>query len=180
MNSNYKGQKIIPEHEITYRYETGERHKYLGHLYALSVIQTNGEPRVKTQGENMIMEVSDPKNLKQKELVLDMWYRERAREVYVPILAEAIVKAARYRLEMPYLRIYRMLDRWGSCSPKSKILILNLELIKVPVPCIEYIALHEMLHFKYPSHDFGFTSALGTLMPDWKQREDFLNDVYPI
>ncbi|MDO4288693.1 MAG: DUF45 domain-containing protein [Eubacterium sp.] len=176
----FKGQQITPEHERIFRYETGERHKYLGHLYTLSVLQTSGESRVYLQGENLVMEVSDPKNRAQKELVLDLWYRERAREVFVPILADAIVKAARYKLQLPKLRIYKMLDRWGSCSPKSKILILNLELIKVPQPCIEYIALHEMLHFKYPSHDFAFSSALGTLMPDWKEREDFLNTYYPI
>ena len=176
----FKGQKITPEHNKVYRYETGERHKYLGHFYTLSVMQTTAEPSVRIQGENMIMEVNDPGNRKQKELALDMWYREQAREVFVPILAGAIVKAAKYCLQMPQLRIYRMLDRWGSCSPKSKILILNLELIKVPIPCIEYIELHEMIHFKYPSHDFGFNSALGNLMPDWKQREDFLNTYYPI
>ena len=176
----FKGQHITPEHEKIFRYETGERHKYLGHLYTLSVIQTNDEPKVYLRGENLVMEVNDPKNLAQKELALDLWYRNQAREIFVPILAEAIVKASKYKLEMPKLRIYRMLDRWGSCSPKSKILILNLELIKVPKPCIEYIALHEMLHFKFPSHNFAFSSALGTLMPDWNQREKFLNTYYPI
>ena len=29
----FKGQKITPEHNKVYRYETGERHKYLGHFY---------------------------------------------------------------------------------------------------------------------------------------------------
>ncbi|MEG0075679.1 MAG: YgjP-like metallopeptidase domain-containing protein [Eubacterium sp.] len=175
-----KGQKITPEHKKIYRYETGEKHKYLGHFYTLSTIQTNNEPLVTLQGENLILEVNDPKNLKQKELVLDLWYREKAREVFVPILAECLIKAAPYSVKMPNLRIYKMLDRWGSCSPKSKILILNLDLIKVPKLCIEYIALHEVIHFKYPSHDFGFYSALGNLMPNWKEREDFLNTYYPI
>lgn len=176
----YKGQKIIPEHERVFHYTTGEAHKYLGRYYRLSVLQTKANPSVTLQGDNLLMQVNDPANIKEKELTLDLWYRQQAREVFVPILADAIIKAAPYEVELPHLRIYRMLDRWGSCSPKSKILILNLELIKVPTPCIEYIALHELIHFRYPSHDFGFTSALGTLMPDWKKREDLLNQFYPI
>lgn len=175
-----KGQIITPEHERIYHYTTGESHKYLGHYYNLSVHHTNLEPRVQIFGENIVLECSQPNNREHKEFILDMWYRDQAREKFVPLLADAVVKAAPYKIQLPQLRIYRMLNRWGSCSPKSKILILNLELIKVPEFCIEYIALHEMLHFRYPSHDFGFSSALGTLMPDWHKREDFLNQWYPI
>lgn len=176
----YKGQIITPEHEKTYRYTTGESHKYLGHYYTLSVHQTNLDPRVQINGDNIVLECNKPKDINHKEFIMDMWYREKAQEAFVPIVADAVVKAAPYKLQLPRLRIYRMLDRWGSCSPKSKILIMNLELIKVPELCIEYIALHEMIHFKYPSHDFSFSAAMGTLMPDWKKREDFLNQWYPI
>ena len=177
----FKGQKIIPEHERVLHYTTGESHKYMGRFYKLSVFRTDGEPSVTLQGENLIMKVKDPNSRFEKELALDQWYRSQAREIFVPILAEAMVKAAPYEQEMPQLRIYRLNNGcWGSCSPKSKILIMNLELIKVPKPCIEYIALHELLHFRYPSHDFGFTAALGNLMPDWKKREDILNTYYPM
>jgi predicted metal-dependent hydrolase len=174
------GQTIIPEHEKTYRYVTGESHKYLGHYYTLSVHQTNDAPHVYLQGENLVMACNHPDDMENKEFLMDMWYREKARETFVPIVADAVVKASPYKLQLPHLRIYRMLNRWGSCSPKSKILIMNLELIKVPDFCIEYIALHEMIHFKYPSHNFAFSAAMGTLMPDWQARENFLNTWYPI
>jgi predicted metal-dependent hydrolase len=177
MNFN---QNIIPEHKKAYRYETGEKHKYLGCYYPLSIISTKEEPHVTLQGSNIVLYTDDSKDRKENAFILDMWYREKAREVFVPILADAVVKAAPYKKMLPKLRIYRMLDRCGSCSPKSKILILNLELIKVPKPCIEYIALHEMIHFRYPSHDMGFYAALSNLMPDWKKWEDLLNDKYPI
>ena len=172
--------QVVPEHKKNYHYETGESHKFLGKYYTLLVQHTNQEPQVRIQGENLILECNNPNSRSQKEMTLDMWYREKAKETFIPIVADAVVKSRSYCHDIPIVRIYRMLDRWGSCSPKTKILIMNLELIKVPTKCIEYIALHEMLHFRYPSHDFAFFAALGNLMPDWKKREDFLNEWYPI
>lgn len=175
-----KNKLIIPEHEKVYHYTTGESHKYLGHYYNLSVNRSSNTPGIILQGSNMIMECPDPNDFEEKEFILTNWYKEQAEEIFVPIVADAVVKAAPYKLQLPNLRIYKMLDRWGSCNPKSKILIMNLELIKVPTMCTEYIALHECLHFRYPSHDFAFMAALGNLMPDWRKRESFLNDYYPI
>ena len=175
---NYR--KIIPEHEKVYHDTTGEKHKFLGDFYTLSVQSTHDTAHVVPQGSNLVLAVNDPKDKEECAFTLDMWYRDQAQEVFLPIVADAVVETAPYKVALPKLRIYRMLDRWGSCSPKSKILIMNLELIKVPVPCIEYIATHEMLHFRYPSHNFAFSAALGTVMPDWKKREDILNEFYPI
>ena len=176
-----KNKLIIPEHEKVYHYTTGESHKYLGYYYNLSVNRSSNTPGIYIQGGNMIMECPDPKDIEEKEYIMDMWYKERASEIFVPIVAEAAAKAAPYTNgQVPDLRIYKMLDRWGSCNPKSKILIMNLELIKVPTICTEYIALHECLHYRYPSHDFAFMAALGNTMPNWKKRENLLNDYYPI
>ena len=57
---------------------------------------------------------------------------------------------------------------------------MNLELIKTPKACIEYIALHEVLHFRYPNHNLSFYGALGNLISDWKEREKLLNDYYSL
>lgn len=182
MQYMFTNQKIIPEHERVYHYVTGEQHKYLGKFYTLWIVPTcgNEEPFVEIINDKMLLHTDRPQDAKKSAFLIDMWYRERAREIFVPIMADAVVKAAPYKVQMPRLRIYRMLTRWGSCSPKSKILILNLELIKVPVKCIEYVALHEMLHYRYPSHNMAFYAALGNLMPDWRDRENLLNDRYPI
>lgn len=167
----------VPELLKKYQYQTGEKHKYLGDYYRL-MVEESYETGVSINRYNMILQVQDINSTPQKEFVLDMWYREQAREVFVDAMAEAIVKAAPYKVSLPELKIYRLDSRWGSCSPKSKRVILNLELIKTPKECIEYIALHEMLHFRFPNHNLAFYSALSTLMSDWKEREDMLNRKY--
>lgn len=173
-------KRIIPEHQRNLKYIDGEQHKYLGRFYRLAVVPANDEPRIYLDEDTMVMETTAKSNAEQRAEALDLWYRTQAREVFIPILADAIVKVIPYTKEVPTLRIYKLLDRWGICSPKKKVVVLNQELIKVPDKCIEYIALHEMIHFRYPSHDQGFSAALSNLMPDWIMRENILNTYYPI
>jgi hypothetical protein len=174
MESFYKKMEVtpmfgnldtVPELLKNYQYQTGEKHKYLGDYYRL-MIEESPTTGVIINNYNMVLNVNDVQSLSHKEFVLDMWYREQARET------------APYQVRFPDLKIYRLDNRWGACSPKSQRVILNLELIKTPKECIEYIALHEMLHFRFPNHNLSFYGALGTLMSDWKEREDMLNRKY--
>ena len=41
-----------------------------------------------------------------------------------------------------------MQTRWGSCNVERRNINLNLELIKKPRYCIEYVILHEFAHLK--------------------------------
>ena len=178
--NRYSSQPVIPEHERVYHYVSGELHKYLGYHYPLSIIGTSDEPRVVLNGSHLVLYTKHPQDRGEIAFILDMWYREQAKAIFVPVVADAIVKAAAYKISLPKLRIYKLDDRWGSLSQKSKILVMNLELIKTPKPCIEYIALHEVIHARYPSHDMGFYSALSNLMPDWRERENILRTKFPI
>ena len=56
---------------------------------------------------------------------------------------------------------------------KNKIL-LNIELIRVPSYCIEYVVMHEMCHLKHPNHDNNFYDFLALVMPDWRDRKERL------
>ena len=69
-----------------------------------------------------------------------------------------------------------MKARWGSCHNKDKTILLNLELIKAPKYCIDYVVLHELIHFKYRNHDKKFYTFLTLLMPDWKRRKEILDE----
>jgi len=172
--------KIIPEHERTLHYVDGEQHKYLGYFYPLVVLKSFNGNSVELKDKKMILRVEHPESLSEKEMTLDLWYRKQAESLFLDKLSSMLVLARDYTSIKPHLRIYRMPSRWGSCSPKSHVLILNLDLIKAPIPCIEYIALHEVLHLKYPSHDLGFYAALSQLMPNWHTRESILNRFFPL
>lgn len=67
-----------------------------------------------------------------------------------------------------------MKSRWGSLSSRGYI-NLNLELIKTPLPCIEYVVLHELCHLEHMNHGPGFRRLLSQCLPDWQQRRQQLN-----
>ena len=58
--------------------------------------------------------------------------------------------------------------RWGSCSPKGRIL-LNPELIKAPKACIEYVIVHELCHLVYQDHTKAFFDLQEREFPEWKK-----------
>ena len=72
-------------------------------------------------------------------------------------------------------QVQKMKTKWGSCNIEEGRILLNLELAKKPFPCLEYIIVHELLHFKERQHNDRFKALLDTHMPDWRSRRDLLN-----
>jgi predicted metal-dependent hydrolase len=64
----------------------------------------------------------------------------------------------------------------GILSQDANVIVLNSELIKTPKHCIDYVVLHELIHFKYKNHDNKFYAFLTSLMPDWKKRKKILDE----
>jgi len=64
--------------------------------------------------------------------------------------------------------IREMPTRWGSCTPKGKI-ILNPELVKAPKGCIEYVIIHELCHLIHHDHTQKFINLQTKEMKDWEK-----------
>lgn len=54
----------------------------------------------------------------------------------------------------------------------------NLNLIKTPMYCIEYVVLHELAHFEYQNHSKNFYKFVEKFMPDWKKRKKILDEEF--
>ena len=63
-----------------------------------------------------------------------------------------------------------MKTRWGSLSTKGT-MTLNLDLIRTPRECLEYVIIHELCHLTCRYHDAAFYGLLEKHLPDWKQRK---------
>ncbi len=157
----------IPKRELV----SGEDFYYLGKRYRLKVIEREKEG-VKLEKEYCYLFVKGKDNLKRKERILEEWYRERAKEVFDEVIKkyQRVVKR-----DINRVTIRKMKTRWGSCSYHKKNINLNLELIKKPLECVEYVIFHELTHLIHPNHSKEFYNYLLTYMSDWKIRKEKLN-----
>ena len=151
-------------------YVSGEDFKYLGRSYRLKVVQSK-EERVKLQRGYLELFVKDKSDIKRKENLIYEWYYEKARLYFFNILQEfnKIVKQ-----DIKSVKIRQMKTRWGSCNPYKSYINLNIELIKKPKACIEYVVFHELAHLLYPNHSKQFYDYLTLYMPDWQKRKEIL------
>jgi len=146
------------------RYFSGESHLYLGKQYILHVAE--GKPNnIRFKGRSFEI-VCSPKT--KAEQLMKTWYKERAKIIFAEIAEPVIQRFKRYKVEPTALYFQEMGSRWGSCTPKGKI-ILNTELIKAPKPCIEYVITHELCHLIHRNHTKLFFELLTSEMPDWER-----------
>ena len=75
---------------------------------------------------------------------------------------------------MAALGVRRMKTRWGSCNPATGRILLNLELAKTPVQCIEYVFVHELAHLRERQHDAKFIRLLDQHLPTWREAKNLL------
>lgn len=146
----------------------GETHRYLGRQYRLKV--TRGEKAVvKLSGQFFRVTVPDPREREQVRRVMERWYLDHARETFERRMEALIRRTPRLGLmEAPPLTVRRLQKRWGSCSAEGRIL-MNVDAVRLPMPCIDYLLVHELCHLRQPHHGPGFWRLLDACMPDWER-----------
>lgn len=71
--------------------------------------------------------------------------------------------------------IKKMKTKWGTCNSQAQRIWINLELIKKPLPCLEYIVAHELAHLIERSHSERFVSIMDQALPTWRSLREELN-----
>lgn len=146
---------------------SGETHRYLGRQYRLKV-ETGDRPEVRLVGRFFRVAVPDPADTDRVRRHMERWYLTHARVVFARRMAELIRRTPRLGLkESPPLIVRKLWRRWGSCSPEGRILI-NVDAVKLPIGCIDYLLMHELCHLRVPHHGPAFWRLLDACMPDWE------------
>lgn len=74
-----------------------------------------------------------------------------------------------------HVTLRHMKTRWGSCTPATGRIRLNLALAYVPDELLEYVLVHELTHLDERGHGAGFQRRLSAYLPDWKEKRRALN-----
>ena len=150
-------------------YVNGETHYYLGRQYRLQ-IKAGQKESAKLKGRYLIIETPKSSTSVRARTLLDSWYKQRAQDIFRTRLLRCLKDAPSLRMPPPKIVIRHMGKRWGSCTETGNILI-NVELIKTPLDCIEYLIMHELCHLKEHNHGPAYYRLLSRCMPDWQRRK---------
>ena len=168
--AKFKRQERQPEREFV----SGESHYFLGQRYLLNVIYTNKRRqgaaiRNKTYLDLFVRENSGKE---QRRKVMREWYRSELKALIPPLISkwEPIIG-----VKVESWGVKRMKTKWGSCNIAAKRIWLNLELAKKNPACLEYIVVHEMVHFLERLHNEHFVAYMDKFLPNWRSIKAELN-----
>lgn len=156
-----------------YEYVSGEHHDYQGQTYLLQVTPYQGKDQVIVHPEGILeLRAQSDSCLKDRQQVMINWYQQQLRQQLAWLIPKWEATIGVKALEW---KIRSMKTRWGSCNTTVRRICLNLELIKKPLFCLEYVIVHEMVHLLEPSHNHRFKSLMDRFMPKWREYKDELN-----
>lgn len=155
--------------ELTHR----ESHYYLGCRYLLDIFHTEKRPFIEIRNKKtLVLNINEDTGLEERAKLLNDWYRKEMKKILPDIIRKWEIKSG---LKVESFGIKRMKTKWGSCNPAHKRIWLNLELIKKPINCLEYIVVHEMVHFLERTHNDNFFAHMDRIMPQWRTFKNDLN-----
>lgn len=167
-------QILEQERQTPREYVSGENHYYRGRRYRLKVVCHNAPPKVEIQGnEYIVLYVREGATKERRAEILREWYRAEFK-AFLPVLISKWEKVLCVKVNK--WEVKQMKTLWGSCNHQTRNIIFNLELIKKPISCIEYVVVHELLHIKVRLHNEEYTGLLNRHFPNWMQLKDELNE----
>lgn len=167
-----KQQRKYQEQEAPHEYAFRESHYFLGRKYLLHVIDHAGKARIELQFDTIDLYCRKETSPAERQTILTRWYRRELKKMIPALLAkwEQIVgvTASAWGVKL-------MKTRWGTCSINAKRIWLNLELVKKPLHCLEYVIAHELVHLKERKHNDRFKKFMDAAMPKWRDYKAELN-----
>lgn len=156
------------------QYVSGETFNVLGRGLRLQVTQA-AKDSISVDGVYIHLGVRDLHDIERKRRIVNRFLDQQCRMVFGNVMDELYPSFQKYGVQKPSLRIRDMETRWGSCLVEKGVITLNKRLLEAPRHCIEYVVMHELCHLVHPNHSRQFYAFLTMLMPDWKERKQYLD-----
>ncbi len=154
---------------------SGEQHAYLGNVYRLVVIESEksrSSVTVDALQNQLVMQVPRGATLEHKAKAMAHFYRMTLKQLIPELLAKWQPTMGVEALDWG---VKDMKTRWGTCNTRDKRVWLSLMLAKMPVECIEYVMVHELVHLLERNHTPRFHALMTQFLPNWPELQQQLN-----
>ncbi len=161
------------ERQSKREYVSGESHYLFGTRYRLNVIHTDESHKITISKKTYVnLYVKSGSTTQQREKLFEQFYRQEL-ETMIPKLLKKWGKIV--GVEVNQVKIRKMKTKWGTCNAKKKQILLNLEMAKKPLHCLDYVFVHELVHMIERNHTDRFIELLESAYPKWKKSKQELN-----
>jgi predicted metal-dependent hydrolase len=162
--------KQVKESLHIYRQQSGHKVLYRGREYEVETVVTqraSGTVQVE-EGKLLVLVPAEAEN--DCAAVLEGWYRTMAR-----LLINQRIRVVNQVLNLEFNRvaIRGQKTRWGSCSHLGN-LNFNWRLVMAPLPVMDYIVAHELLHLVEANHSKKFWALVENICPDYRACREWL------
>ena len=148
----------------------GKNILYRGHEYQVEVqAKKTAACTVEIEDGKMVV-MLDEGSGKDSAVVLERWLKSMAR-----LLINQRIRVINNVLNLHFNRvaIRGQKTRWGSCSRLGN-LNFNWRLVMAPLPVMDYVVVHELLHLVEPNHSKKFWDLVENVCPDYKDSREWL------
>ncbi|MXR19236.1 M48 family metallopeptidase [Halobacterium bonnevillei] len=153
-------------------YLSGEKLLYNGRRYRLKVWEEDiVEPTLEFTGSKFMLRVPSDESAtrtRKRQTVVD-WYVEKARDELPTRANEYMQKLGIGDIEIDVRSLNR---RWGEYQEGQ--VSLHWRLVLAPRKIQDYVVAHELAHFRHDQHSDAFWNTVGTLVPDYRDRREWL------
>lgn len=152
-------------------YEYDERFLYLGKTYPIQIVQDINitKEQVVFKEDKLLIYVKQLNTEKTKQALKRFYYQQ----------CKALVEKSmayyqrNFKTKPSSFRISDSKTTWGTCDSKQQ-LTFNWRLAMAPQEVIDYVVVHEMCHMVHMNHDRSFWRLVGKIIPDYKEKENWL------
>ena len=163
--------KFQSQKRTVHRYLNGEELSLWGKAYQLTIIPSASKSVI-LSGDDLLLLIAENSSFEEKEKMINSWYKRQLE----PVITEVGKKwDAVMGVQASAYTIRNMKSRWGSCNTATKKICINLQLVKKPPECLEYVIVHELCHLLEASHNQVFKAYMDQYLPTWRETKSELN-----
>lgn len=183
-------KELLFQPGIAKEYVSGEGFFYLGRSYRLRVVNSIKPAKATVTSLAHRTFAAQTEIASEPDLVLRRgWFRlsrlalTKAENVFIEWYTRQGTNWISNRLEnftnrleaVPLeVRVQDLGFRWASCSPQNGRLNFHWRCMLLPANIIDYIIVHELVHFHEPHHNNDFWRRVERAMPDYIPRKEWL------
>lgn len=166
-----RNRMISQERQSKREYVSGESCHLWGKPYRLQVIYKGNKRNIEKTPSKIILTVPNGTDDASREKIITEWYREELKRALVGVTEQAQKTTG---IQADEFRVKNMRTRWGTCNIEKRRIWINLQLVKKPVECLEYVVIHELVHLVERNHTHRFYALVEEYCPKWKDARQLL------